>query len=110
MPLRDGNVRHVGELWGGNSFNFQLTDANFTAYANSVAKFAKIAKDKSADVQLSNHPNFDEALEKIAKLKTRAAGQPHPFVLGPEALARIFTVQSECALAGRAKLRSAATK
>jgi hypothetical protein len=52
-------------------------------------------------VQLSNHPNFDEALEKIAKLKTRAPGQPHPFVVGAQAEARIFAVQSECALANR---------
>jgi metallo-beta-lactamase class B len=107
IPLRDGNVRHVGALWGGNSFNFQPTEANFVTYANSVAKFAQIAKDKGADVQLSNHPNFDEALEKIAKLKTRTPGQPHPFVVGAAAEARIFTVQSECALAMRAKVRAA---
>jgi metallo-beta-lactamase class B len=110
IPLRDGNVRHVGALWGGNSFNFQPTEANFTTYANSVAKFAQIAKERGADVQMSNHPNFDEALEKIAKLKTRAPGQSHPFVVGAEAEARIFTVQSECALASRARLRSAAAK
>jgi metallo-beta-lactamase class B len=82
IPLRDRNARHVGALWGGNSFNFQPTEANFATYANSVAKFAQIAKDRGADVQLSNHPNFDEALGKMAKLKTRAPGQPHPFVLG----------------------------
>ncbi len=110
IPLKDGNARHVGALWGGNSFNFQPTEANYTTYANSVAKFAQIAKDRGADVQLSNHPNFYEALEKIAKLKTRAAGQPHPFVVGAAAETRIFTVQSECALAARAKLRSAAAK
>jgi metallo-beta-lactamase class B len=110
IPLRDGNARHVGALWGGNSFNFQPTEANFTTYANSVARFAQIAKERGADVQLSNHPNFDEALEKIAKLKARAPGQPHPFVVGAQAEARIFTVQSECALANRARLRSAAVK
>ena len=110
IPLKDGNVNHVGALWGGNSFNFQPTEVNFTTYANSVAKFAKVAKDRGADVQLSNHSNFDEALDKIARLKTRSPGQPNPFVLGPEALARIFTVQSECALASRAKVRSAAPK
>lgn len=108
IPLRDGSARHVGALWGGNSFNFQPTEANFTTYANSVARFAQIAKERGADVQLSNHPNFDEALEKIAKLKVRAPAQPHPFVVGAEAEARIFTVQSECALANRARLRSAA--
>jgi metallo-beta-lactamase class B len=110
IPLKDGNARHVGALWGGNSFNFQPTEANFTTYADSVAKFAQIAKARGADVQLSNHPNFDEALQKIAKLKTRAPGQPHPFVVGADAEARIFTVQSECALASRAKLRAAAGK
>lgn len=110
IPLTDGGVRHIGALWGGNSFNFQPTEANFTTYADSVAKFARIAKERGADVQLSNHPNFDEALEKIAKLRTRASGQPHPFVVGGEAEARIFTVQSECALANRAKLRSATAK
>jgi metallo-beta-lactamase class B len=110
IPLRDGNVRHVGALWGGNSFNFRPTEANFTTYANSVAKFAQIAKARGADVQLSNHSNFDEALEKMAKLKTRAPGQPHPFVVGAAAEARIFTVQSECALAARAKVRAEAAK
>jgi hypothetical protein len=107
---RDGNVRHVGALWGGNSFNFQPTEANFTTYANFVARFAQIAKERGADVQLSNHSNFDETLEKMAKLKTRARGQPRPFVVGTEAEARIFTVQSECALANRAMLHSAAAK
>ncbi len=61
-------------------------------------------------MQLSNHSNFDGALEKMAKLKTRAPGQPHPFLVGVEAEARIFTMQSECALANRARLRSAAAK
>jgi hypothetical protein len=31
-------------------------------YANSVARFVQIAKERGADVQLSNQPNFDEAL------------------------------------------------
>jgi len=110
IPLRDGNARHVAELWGGNSFNFQPMEANFTTYANSVARFAQIAKDRGADVQLGNHPNFDVALEKIAKLKTRAPGQPHPFGVGTEGVGRILTVQRECALAARAKLRSGGAK
>ena len=110
IPLKDGNARHVAELWGGNSFNFQPQEANFTTYANSVTKFAQIAKARGADVQLGNHPSFDDSLQKIAKLKTRAAGQPHPFVVGANGLERIFTVQRECALGARAKVRSAAAK
>jgi hypothetical protein len=51
---------------------------------------AQIARN---NVQLSNHPNFDEALEKIAKLKARTSWQPHPFGMGALAEARIFTVR-----------------
>jgi metallo-beta-lactamase class B len=110
IPLKEGNVRHVGALWGGIGFNFQRTEQNFTTYAQSVGKFAAIARARNVDVQMANHSNFDNALVKIAALKTRAAGRPHPFVVGGDVQQRIFDVQSECALAQRAVLRTAATK
>jgi len=106
IPVRDAGVRHVAELWGGNSFNFRPEVANYTTYANSVDKFAAVAKAKGADVQLGNHPNFDDSLEKIAKLTARTSGQRHPFVVGADGVQRILTVQRECALAARAKLRA----
>ena len=108
FSVKDGNQRHVAGLWGGIGFNFQQTEANYTTYANSVEKFAAIAKARGIDVPLANHSNFDNAFEKIAALKTRAPGQPHPFVLGAETQARIFEVQTECAMAKRAQLRVAA--
>jgi metallo-beta-lactamase class B len=110
IPLKESNARHVGALWGGIGFNFQQTEQNYTAYANSVEKFAKVAKERGADVPMANHSNFDDAFKKIAALKTRGAGQPNPFVLGAATQARIFTVQSECALAARARLRTASAK
>ena len=108
FEVRDGAERHVAGLWGGIGFNFQQSEANYTTYANSVAKYATIAKARGVDVPLANHSNFDNALQKIAALKTRQAGQPHPFALGAATQARIFDVQTECALAARAKLRTAA--
>jgi metallo-beta-lactamase class B len=106
IPVRDAGTRHVAELWGGNSFNFRPLEANYTTYANSVDKFAAVAKAKGADVQLGNHPNFDDSLNKMAKLTARTSGQPHPFVVGADGVQRILTVQRECALAARAKLRA----
>jgi len=107
IPLKDGNERHVGAFWGGIGFNFAQSEANYTTYVNSVEKFAKVAKEKGADVPLANHSNFDNAFQKIQALKTRAAGQKHPFVLGPELQQKIFDIQTECAMAGRARLRTA---
>jgi metallo-beta-lactamase class B len=109
IPIKDGNARHVGALWGGIGFNFQRTEQNFTTYSNSVGKFAGIAKARNADVPMANHSSFDSALVKIAALKTRAPGQPNPFVLGWDVQQRIFDVQQECALAQRAMLRTAAS-
>jgi metallo-beta-lactamase class B len=109
IPLKEGSTTHMGALWGGIGFNFQRTEENFTAYSSSVGRFADIAKARNVDVQMANHPNFDRALEKIAALKTRGAGQTHPFVVGGEVQQRIFDVQQDCALAQRASLRTAAS-
>jgi metallo-beta-lactamase class B len=110
IPLKEGNTRHVGALWGGIGFNFQRTEQNFTTYSNSVGKFAEIASARNVDVQMANHSNFDNAFPKMAALKARSAGQQHPFVVGGEVQQRIFDVQQECALAQRAMLRTASTK
>jgi metallo-beta-lactamase class B len=110
IPLKDGNTRHAGGLWGGIGFNFRPTEANYTTYANSVAKFAKIAETRGVDVPMANHPDFQDDLVKLEKLDARKAGEPNPFVLGWPAQARIFTIQSECALAMRARVRAGAAK
>jgi metallo-beta-lactamase class B len=108
FEVRDNGTRHVAGLWGAIGFNFQQTEANYTTYAASVGKYAAIAKARGVDVPLANHSNFDLAMEKIAALKSRAAGAAHPFATGVATQARIFDVQTECAMAGRAKLRTAA--
>jgi metallo-beta-lactamase class B len=110
IPLKEGNRTHVAALWGGIGFNFQRTEQNFTAYSNSVGKFANIARARNVDVQMANHSNFDNAFPKMAALKSRGAGQPNPFVVGAAVQQRIFDVQQECALAQRAMLRTASTK
>ena len=47
-------------------------------------------------VELQNHPLYDGLEGKLARLKDRKAGQPHPFVVGREGYQRFLTVMSEC--------------
>ena len=101
MPLKDGDTRHIGGEWGGTAFNFSPTAQNFATYAASAERFARIAHEKGVDVPLSNHSSFDGAFEKIEALKTRGAGEPHPFVTGAESEQRFLTVAAECAKAMR---------
>ena len=91
-------MSHAGGLWGGTAFNFEPTIENFTTYAVSAERFARISAAKGVDVPLSNHPAYDDALIKMDAMKSRRPDQ-HPFASGPMTVARYLTVASECARA-----------
>jgi metallo-beta-lactamase class B len=89
---------------GGTAFNFPSTVANFDAYIQSQTKMAAAAASANATVLMSNHSEFDSAITKIRLIPTRKPGEPHPFDLGKDAVARYFVVTGECAQAARLKL------
>jgi metallo-beta-lactamase class B len=53
---------------------------------------------------MSNHSEFDNAVTKVRLVAARKAGEPHPFEVGREAVARYFKVMEECAQVARLKL------
>ena len=89
---------------GGTAFNFVSTPANFDVYIKSQAKMAAAAAAANATVLMSNHSEFDNAVTKIKLLALRKPGEPHPFEIGKESVARYFTVTGECAQAARLKV------
>ena len=89
---------------GGTAFNFPSTAANFDTYIKSQAKMAAAAGAANATILMSNHSEFDSAITKIRMLPSRRPGEPHPFEIGKEAVARYFVVTGECAQAARLKL------
>lgn len=107
FPVRDKGRTLTVAYSGGTAFNFPAEPARFDTYIASQKKLAKAAADAGASVLMSNHTQFDNAYHyaRIAQL-TRPAGEPHPYEVGAAAVARYFTVASECAEA--AKLEVAA--
>ena len=110
LPVKDNGKPHVAALWGGTGFNFTITPERpashwFDAYIASARRFREAAAKAGADVFLSNHPSWDGSNDKMAKLATRAAGEPHPYVIGAKSLQNYFTIAEHCAQAG--KLRAA---
>ena len=93
---------------GGTAFNFPSTVPNFETYIASQKKMAAAAAAFNATVLMSNHSEFDDAVQKIKMMSARKPGEPHPFEIGKEAVARYFVVGSECADAVRLKLLRAA--
>src|SRR6202166_2623413 len=89
---------------GGTAFNFPSTVPNFDAYIKSQSKMAAAAAATNASILMSNHSEFDSATTKIRMLASRKPGEPHPFEIGKEAVARYFVVTGECAQAARLKL------
>jgi len=89
---------------GGTAFNFPSTAPNFDMYIKSQGKLAAAAAASNATILMSNHTEFDNAVPKIRMMASRKPGEPHPFEVGKEAVARYFIVTGECAQAARLKL------
>jgi metallo-beta-lactamase class B len=99
IPLRDGNQRHLAAAWGGTLFNFGPIRPRLVAYANSAERFKGIVAREKADVILSNHTVYDGSKTKLPAVAARKPGQPHPYVVGNDAVQRYLTTVGECAQA-----------
>jgi metallo-beta-lactamase class B len=89
---------------GGTAFNFPNDVPHFDMYIASQRKMAKAAADAGATILMTNHSEFDNAVTKIKMMAARKTGEPSPFEIGAEAVARYFKVTDECAQLARYKL------
>jgi metallo-beta-lactamase class B len=97
FPVRDGNRQHMVATWGGTSFNFGRLRPRLVSYAEQAARFRRLVENANAEVILSNHPGMDGTHARVAALRTRTAGQPHPFVVGNATVQRYLRGVEQCA-------------
>ncbi len=93
---------------GGTAFNFVNNTPdpgirNFQTYIESQQRFAARAAATGATVLLSNHSEFDNAVDKNRVLAGRGDG-PHPYELGADPVQRYFKVMQSCARAAQLRL------
>ena len=100
-PLR---VAYVG----GTAIPFNANTAYYDTYIASSKKMAKAAADFGATVLVSNHSEFDDAYFKSHTGASRQSGEPNPFEVGADGVARYFNVVENCATA--TKLRATGNK
>lgn len=106
LPVHDNGEPHVAALWGGTLFNFRDAPDDprrdrLQVYAQSAARFHRIARAAGADIILSNHTAYDGSTIKIPLLAERRAGDPNPYVIGVDGVSRYLTVAEQCAVAAR---------
>ncbi|PYS26665.1 MAG: MBL fold metallo-hydrolase [Acidobacteria bacterium] len=113
VPLKDGNERHVGAVWGGINADvgrngvryFPSMAETFKTWIASARRFQDIAAKANADVYLTLHPFYDKALDKLHALNFRKPGGPNPFV-SKDNLNRFLTIIRECTEAELARINS----
>ena len=102
FSVHDKGKVHRAVAWGGTAYNFGPISDRLQIYSDTTVKYRDIMKREKADVLLSNHVSYDNAVEKIASLKDRKPKDPNPFVVGEDTVDRFLTVLGECALATKA--------
>ena len=107
FPVKDNGKPLTVAYSGGTAFNFVNTVENFQTYIDSQRKMADMAKGLGATVVMSNHSEFDNAVNKIRMIPGRKPGEPSPFELGADAVGRYFKVSEECARVAQLKLQQA---
>ena len=108
FQVKDNGVARNVAYSGGTAFNFVNNVENFQTYINSQRKMGALVEATNATVLISNHSEFDNAVNKIRMIAGRKAGEPHPFDLGKDAVARYFKVTEGCARVAQIKLQQAA--
>jgi metallo-beta-lactamase class B len=113
--VKDGTRTHLAASWGGTALNWTTNRAAyitperpdrfwFETYSKSAERFRDIVARAGADVLIANHTNFDGSKTKLPLLAKRRPTDPHPYVIGNEAVQRYLTVANECAKAGLMRL------
>jgi metallo-beta-lactamase class B len=97
FPVKDGANSHMAGLFGGTVLAAGFVPLpGLKQYITSIAHYLETAERLQVDVEVQNHPIFDDTPGRIAALATRAPGAPHPFVMGAERYGRFWGVISEC--------------
>jgi metallo-beta-lactamase class B len=96
FDVRAGTDRHRVLLWGGTAFNFGKKPERLQSYVEASARAREVARSQGVDVFISNHSQYDGAIDKLAG---NASGGANRFVLGAATVERALTVMHECAQA-----------
>jgi hypothetical protein len=88
----------MAAMYGSSPLSFDgIPRANVEQTIAGIAHFAEATARAGVDVELQNHPLFDDMWSKVAALDARAQnGGRHPFVVGRDGYRNFMTVMSEC--------------
>lgn len=97
FKVRENGQTHTAGLFGGTILGqSRITTEGLNQYLRSIDHYLGIAKKMNVDVEIQNHALFDDTEGRIAKFKTRKAGDPNPLLMPGDKYANMWGVVSEC--------------
>lgn len=100
VPGRESGRAYPLSLFGSVAFPPAIEPTErfggLRKYQASVERFGEISRQAGAVGLLNTHVFADGGLDRLAAAAARTRGQPNPFVLGPDAVARYYGVLDEC--------------
>ena len=103
IPLKDGNQKHVGGIYGGFTLGIARSGVQYfpdwptglKTYLASVRRVKDYEAKAGVDTMITIHSRIDKMMDKLAALKMRKPGEPHPFV-NKELQQRFLNLLDEC--------------
>jgi metallo-beta-lactamase class B len=97
FPVKDGRAMRIAGIFGGSILTpGRLTNDGLKQYIDSVNHWAEVTKRMKVEVEIQNHPMYDNFLTKLDRLKQRKPGAPNPFVVGADSYQHFLGVMSGC--------------
>jgi metallo-beta-lactamase class B len=97
FPVRDNGRTVMAAIYGGTILTpGPISDEGLQTYLKSVTRFRDETRRNKVEVVMQNHPLMDPVQPKLERFAARKAGEPNPFVVGPENYERFLDVISAC--------------
>jgi metallo-beta-lactamase class B len=98
FPVKDNGTTRIAGMFGGTMLSsfLRAKTPEIREYIGSINHYLEFAKKMNVDVEIQNHPLFDDTPARLAKLKTRKAGEPNPFYMGNDRYGRFWNIIAEC--------------
>jgi metallo-beta-lactamase class B len=91
FSVKDGRENHVAAMFGGTILiPGRIADASLQEYLRSIDHFADVTKRMNADVEIQNHPLYDNIAAKVDGVRAGKKGAANPFVVGKDAYQRFL--------------------
>ncbi|MEQ1949480.1 MAG: MBL fold metallo-hydrolase, partial [Bryobacteraceae bacterium] len=96
--VKENGQTHTAGMFGGTILaQGRITTPDLNLYISSINHYLEAAKKMKVDVEIQNHALFDDTPGRLARLKTRKAGEPNPFIMPLDTYVKMWGgVVTEC--------------